>query len=166
MAINLYRCTEFPHRWELAKVLMNDVSAADTMIFQKNGKWWMLTNMDRSGGDDYTAELYLFYAESPLSNDWTEHPQSPVRIDCQGGRNGGLIVERDKIFRVGQRQGFGQYGKGISIYEIRVLDENTYMETIVGEINPDFRAGLLGTHHLSSVAGMTAIDHVSWEFIR
>ena len=44
--IRIYRCTEFPLKWELQKVVMEGVSAADTMLFEKGGKWWMLTSLD------------------------------------------------------------------------------------------------------------------------
>lgn len=164
-SIRLYRCIDFPNKWKLEKIVMQNVFAADTMIFPKNDKWWMLTNIDYSGVGDYTAELYLFYAESPMSEAWTEHPQNPIKISCQGARNGGLILQGTDIYRVGQRQGFGQYGKGISVYEIAVLNENSYQERLVREIEPNFRKGLRGAHHLSSVAGMTAIDHASREFV-
>jgi hypothetical protein len=162
--IRIYRCVEFPRKWEFAKVVMTDICAVDTMIFERNGKWWMLTNIDDSKTDDYSAELHLFYADLPIDGNWKPHPQNPIKMDCKGGRNAGLIIEKDRIFRVGQRQGFDQYGKGISIYEVRLLTEDAYAETLVWEIDPDFKDGLLGTHHLSSLGEITAIDHVKWGY--
>jgi hypothetical protein len=137
--IKVYCCVEFPRKWELVKIVISDVCAVDTMMFERNGKWWMLTNIDDPKTDDYSAELHLFYADSPIEGNWKPHPQNPIKMDCEGGRNAGLIIEKDRIFRVGQRQSFDQYGKGMSI-----------------------RDGLLGTHHLSSIGEITAIDHVKW----
>ena len=34
--IRLYKCADFPHKWELDTILMSNVSAADTMIIKKN----------------------------------------------------------------------------------------------------------------------------------
>ena len=39
--IRVYRCTGFPLQWELAAVLMENVSAADTMLFPRDGRWWI-----------------------------------------------------------------------------------------------------------------------------
>jgi hypothetical protein len=163
--IRVYRCLEFPCRWQLAAVLMKDVYAADSLIFAKNGRWWLLTNIDNSGIGDYCTELYLFHADSPLSREWIPHPQNPIKVDCKGGRNGGLIIENDKIFRIGQRQGFDQYGEGIAVYEIEAISEHSYIETLRWEMAPDFRPGLLGIHHLSASRGITVFDQVQRRFV-
>lgn len=161
--IRIYRCTEFPLKWELQSVAMEGVSAADTMLFEKGGKWWMLTSLDESGTDDYCSELYLFWSDSPLATNWTPHPQNPIRIDARGGRNAGLIVDGGRLFRLAQRQGFDQYGQGLLVFEIKAVSESLYAEELVSEINPDFRKGLRGTHHLSSDGNTTVIDTVGWQ---
>jgi hypothetical protein len=160
--ITLYKCAAFPKEWRVVKILMHDVSAVDTMIFYKNRRWWMLTNIDYTGLEDYSSELYLFYAELPYSDNWTPHPQNPVKIDANGGRNGGLIVQNGKIFRVGQRQSFGQCGRGILVFEIDVLNESAYAEKLVREMDVGRAGSVVGTHHLSSIAGRTVVDHVGW----
>jgi hypothetical protein len=144
---------------------MDNISAVDTMFFEKGGKWWMLTNIEQSEPRDYDSELYLFSANSPLATVWLPHPQNPLKIDPRGGRNGGLIIDGDKLFRVGQRQGFDQYGEGLLVYEIKAISDSTFIEDLVTEINPTYRKGLVGTHHLSSDGKTTVIDHVSYSFI-
>lgn len=157
--IRIYRCTGFPLQWELERVAMEGVSAVDTMLFEKAGKWWMLTSFDESGTGDYCSELYLFWSDSPLAASWTPHPQNPIRIDARGGRNAGLIIDGEKLFRLAQRQGFDQYGQGLLVFEIRAISESTYVEELVTEINPAFRKGLRGIHHLSCDGKTTVIDH-------
>jgi len=157
--IRIYRCTEFPLKWELQKVVMEGVSAADTMLFEKGGQWWMLTSLDESGVVDHCSELYLFSSDSPLDTNWTPHPLNPIRIDASGGRNAGLIIDGEKLFRLAQRQGFDQYGQGLLVYEIKIISESVYLEELVSEINPTFRRGLRGTHHLSTDGKTTVIDH-------
>jgi hypothetical protein len=163
--IRLYLAVEFPRIWQLAHVLMEDIAAVDTMIFEHGGKWWLLTNMDYSDRRDYSAELYVFYADSPLSRRWLPHPQNPVKIDSAGGRNGGMITECGKLFRIGQRQALAQYGRGASVYEIEVLNERVYKEKLVTEFVPTKSSGILGIHHLSIADGRTAVDFVKREFI-
>ncbi len=163
--VRIYRCAEFPLKWVLHCVVMDSISAVDTMFFEKGGKWWMLTSIDQSETRDYGSELYLFSANSPLETAWVPHPQNPLKIDARGGRNAGLIMDGDKLFRVGQRQGFDQYGEGLLVYEIKAISDSTFVEDLVTEINPSFRKGLIGTHHLSSDGKTTVIDHVSYSFV-
>ena len=163
--IRVYRCTEFPLRWELAKTLMEGVSAVDSMLFQKGGKWWMLTSIDESGAGDHCSELYLFSADSPLSATWVPHRQNPILVDSIGGRNGGLVIDGERLFRLGQCQGFDQYGQSLRVYEIKEVSESRYAEELVTEIKPNFRKGIVGTHHLSTDGRTTVIDHTSGCFV-
>ena len=158
--IRVYRCTEFPLKWKLEKTLMDGVSAVDTMLFAKGGSWWMLTNIDESEAGDHCSELYLFSADSPLSTTWVPHRQNPILIDSIGGRNGGLIIDGERLLRLGQCQGFDQYGQSLRVYEIKEISESRYAEELVAEIKPDFRKGIVGTHHLSTDGRTTVIDHV------
>lgn len=162
--VRVYRCVEFPLKWELENILMEGVSAADTMLFQKSGKWWLLTSIDESGAHDHCSELFLYSSDSPLSATWIPHPQNPIRIDSRGGRNAGLIVEGDKIFRLAQCQGFDRYGHSLLVHEIKEISEFCYVEEPVATIGPGFRKGLRGTHHLSTSGNITVIDHVTRSF--
>ncbi|MFL6671707.1 MAG: hypothetical protein ACJ8LG_00275 [Massilia sp.] len=158
--IRIYRCKRFPLEWELCWVAMDGISAADSMLFEHDGKWWMLTNIDRSGLDDHCSELCLFHASSPFDANWIAHPQNPLRLDADGGRNAGLILEDKRIFRGAQRQGFDQYGKGLMVYEILELNEQVYVERLVSELDCNFRNGLIGSHHMSTTGKITVVDHL------
>lgn len=162
--IRIYRCLNFPLSWELSSIAMDGVSAADTMIFEHAERWWMLTSIDKSGSGDYCSELYIFYSNSPLDTDWKAHQKNPIRIDSEGGRNAGLIMEEGKIFRLAQRHGYDEYGEGLLMYEITELSESGYSEQLFSEVNPNFKKGLLGVHHLSTTGAITAFDHVSRTF--
>ena len=162
--VRLYRCLEFPLRWELAQVLMRDVSAADPLLFEKGGRWWMLANVDEAATRDHCSELYLFSADSPLSTRWIPHPQNPLLVDSIGGRNGGLIVDGERRYRLGQCQAFDRYGESLRVYQIKEVSPERYAEELVGELKPDFRKGLRGTHHLSTDGTTTVVDHAMAAF--
>jgi len=164
--IRIYRCAEFPLRWELVTVAMDGVSAADTMLFASGDRWWMLTNLDESGTGDHCSELSLFFADSPLATTWAPHPQNPIVVDPERARNAGLIVESGGVYRLAQRQGFDQYGAGLSIWQIAELSSERYREELAGTIEPAYRDRLLGTHHLSTSGTVTVVDHVSRAFVR
>jgi hypothetical protein len=162
--IRIYKCTGFPLEWKLESIAMDNVAAADTMLFEHAGIWWMLTSIDESESNDYCSELYLFSSNSPIGAEWEPHPENPIRIDSEGGRNAGLLFDDGKIFRLAQRQGYDQYGQGLLMYEITGLSKTIYTEKLFSEINPYFKEGLLGVHHLSTTGKITVFDHVSRSF--
>jgi hypothetical protein len=156
--IRVYKAVSFPLRWELCSIAIDNISAADSMFFEHAGKWWLLTNIDRSGLNDHCSELCLFYANSPLDTHWTPHPKNPIHFDSEGGRNAGLIIDNNKILRAGQNQGFDQYGKGLSLYEIVRLDEENYEETKVIDFDQMTPSRSLGSHHISTTGEFTVVD--------
>lgn len=164
--IRIYRCVDFPLRWELHRVLMRDVSAVDTMMFRHDGKWWLLTNLAPQPHDDQGAELLIFHADDPFAPHWTPHPGNPIYIDPSRARNGGLLAADGQLHRVGQRQGFRQYGAGATIFRIDEITPSRYRETAVASLEPDFGPGLLGTHHLHSNGRVTVFDYKTEEAIR
>ena len=107
--VTLYRCTDLPMRWERSSVLMRGVSTADTVLFERGGRWWLLTNVDKGRVPDHQNELHVFYADSPLSDRWTGLPGNPVKVDSCGARNGGLSVVQGRLVRFGQVQSFEAY---------------------------------------------------------
>lgn len=157
--VRIYRCEDFPRRWSLHAVALDNISAADSVFFEHAGRWWLMTSLDRSGRGDHCSELCLFHADSPLEGKWTPHPLNPLCIDTDMGRNAGLIVEDGRIFRAAQRQGFDQYGEGLALYEILVLDKDDYLERKLTDIEHDYLERSLGSHHISSKGGITVVDY-------
>ena len=164
--IRVYRCVDFPLRWQLHGVLMSDVSAVDTMMFRHDGRWWLLTNLAPQSHDDQGAELLVFHGDDPLGPHWTPHAGNPIYIDPSRARNGGLLAADGQLHRVGQRQGFRQYGAGATIFRIDEITPSRYRETRVASLEPGFRPGLLGTHHLHSNGRVTVFDYKTEERIR
>jgi hypothetical protein len=156
--IRVYRCVEFPMRWEIHRILMQNVSAAATMILEKNGKWWMFTNMDPMGGGDHYSELSIFYADSPLADDWKPHALNPVVVDASRSRNAGLVAEGERLYRISQGHGSSERGRNALINEVIVLTEETYAENCVSEITPDFQDDILGLHHFHGNGTVTVFD--------
>lgn len=155
--IELYRCTEFPHRWELCETLIKDVKAVDATLLNTEGRWWMFVNIqsDRSSVND---ELFLFHASNPIGP-WKPHRHNPIVSDARCARSAGKIYcLGGKLFRPAQDCSGGIYGRAIRIQEIVRLDEQDYEERFVAEIGPNWHKGLFATHTLNSDAGLTLID--------
>lgn len=158
--IRLYKCLEFPMKWGLSHVLMADVSAVDTIIFQQHGVWWMFTNISPFKDGDYCSALFIFSADHPLSDSWTPHVGNPVIIDANGGRNAGFLIDGNIVYRPGQCQGFDLYGKYFGLNQIKSLTLNSYEEKRVCNVLPKFFKGISGTHHIHSAGNLTVFDFV------
>ena len=156
--IRVYKAVNFPFEWKLEKVIMDNVRAADTLLFEKEGKWWMLTNIDPSRIGDNSSELYLFYSNSPLSTEWTPHKLNPIYVDATKARNGGIIIENNTVYRVAQKQEFDKYGASVGIYRIDEITVDTYVENFVSTIEANYIPDILGTHHMSGTSHYTALD--------
>jgi hypothetical protein len=157
--IRLYRCVEFPMKWEFHRTIMTNVSAADTQIFFYGNKWWLISNIDISPVGEHCSQLHIFYNSSPLSKDWIPHNNNPVIFDPLKARNGGLICNESGIFRVYQRQGFDVYGQSLGVAKITTLDTEKYAEEVLFEIEPNFFSKVIGTHTYNYADGLLVFDY-------
>jgi hypothetical protein len=162
--IRLYRCVEFPNKWELDTELLRGVSAADTMLIKRHDKWFMLTNMNQFLFYDHMSQLHVFWSDKLRSSDWKPLSPLPVVNSSKIGRNAGLLCGKNgDWFRVRQRQAFNQYGAGFSIAKITHLDLDGYSEETFAEIEPVFFDNLRGTHHMHGGDDFTVYDFVTAE---
>ena len=156
--IEIYKCTLFPHKWELEMVLKNDIRAVDSTIIFKDGKYWLFANVVTNKGASSLDELFLFYSETLLSNDWKPHTQNPIISDVKASRPAGsFFLFNDKLYRPSQN-GSKHYGYGMKINEVIELTETVYKEKIVDSIYPNWDRNIVATHTINSVDELTIID--------
>jgi len=157
--IELYRCTEFPGKWELDRYLMKDIYATDTTLFYYNKKWWLFTTLDQTDGiSGGSTELFLFFADSPFTDSWTSHPLNPIVSDERIARCAGNLFIRDKkIYRPSQDCSV-RYGRGLNINRIIKLNEHEYEEELVREIKPGWSKKIKGMHTVNLVKDLIIID--------
>jgi len=157
-AIEVYRCLEFPYRWEFHQTLMEPVKALDTTLFPYQGKWWMFTNLKENEGASSWDELFLFSADHPLSVHWTPHPCNPVVSDVRRARSAGAIFELDGVlYRPSQDSSQG-YGYGLNINRILTLNESDYREEVARTIVPGRDRRIRGLHTFNQAGRMLVID--------
>lgn len=161
--IRLYRAHDFPNDWRLEQVLMRDVDAADTIVFQKGSRWYMLTNICTAGRADHQSELHLFSATDLLSTEWTPCPHNPIIFDPLRARNAGFFIRDGEFYRVNQVQARGQYGYAFQINHITQITPDHYAERAVICVEPDLAAGMARTHHFHIGSTHTVRDHAYWQ---
>lgn len=160
--VELYKCTEFPFKWQFQKNLMVDCSIVDATLLEWNGRWWMFGNSVVDANASTWDELHLFYSNSPFSDNWTAHPRNPVVSDVRSSRPAGRIVVRGgRIYRPSQDSS-RHYGYGLNICEVTILTETDYEEKIVSKIEPDWADDIISTHTINHEHGLTVIDGQRW----
>jgi hypothetical protein len=157
--VELYRCTYFPNQWEFEKTLINDVYAVDATLLKTQGKWWLFANIKEKGGSTWDT-LHLYYADHPLSSQWTPHPRNPIVKDIHSARPAGRIFsDNGRLIRPSQDCSV-RYGYAINFNQIITLTETDYVETCERTFKPPVKGRILATHTFNDVAGMMAIDAI------
>lgn len=146
-SIRIYECLEFPYHWKFRSEALSDIFAADPMIFKHDGLWWLICNTDRTGVNSFCLELSVYYSTNPLACDWVAHPNNPVINGSITARNAGLIYEDGRILRLGQRQGFLEYGAGLETLEILKLNREEYQEALVVDAKVESLKLKISGHH-------------------
>jgi len=156
--IDLYRCIDFPDKWQHVLTLLNDLIAVDPTIFYFKNKWWLFFNKQEIEWLPNYTDLYLYYSDSLFSTEWISHPQNPVVSDIQSSRPAGKIfIHENKIFRPSQNS-LTRYGYGLKINEILVLNETEYNEREVYSFGPKWNKRIKGIHTFNSYKGVSVID--------
>jgi hypothetical protein len=156
--IELWRCASWPLEWRFERVLMDGVDACDSMLAERGGRWWLLTNLERDGAGDFGRELHVFHADSPLAPHWTPHPANPVVTGASRARNAGLLQRDGRLYRLAQAQGFDRYGAALRLFEVTQLAPQAYAEEPRARLEPARARGELGVHHLSACEGLVVFD--------
>jgi hypothetical protein len=156
--IDVYRCDNFPDKWHLHKTLMRNIEAYDTTLFHYENKWWLFANVVEKPGLSSWDELFLYYADFPLSDDWKSHPQNPIVSDVRNSRPAGNIFEyRGSLYRPAQNSSI-RYGYGIKINKIIKMTEEVYEEITIDSIEPHFNRSIIAIHTLNFENNLTMID--------
>jgi hypothetical protein len=154
--VELYRCTDFPNRWRLEKVLLRDAWFVDATIHRTGDRWWMFVNVGVERGEPHD-ELHLFHADH-LLGEWQPHPCNPVKSDVRCARPAGQLYQRDGILYRPAQICAPLYGSGVLINRVLHLSPQAYLEQEDERILPMQPEGLLGIHTLNRAGELSVID--------
>jgi hypothetical protein len=152
--ILLYKSINFPYDWIVFHELIPfNGRFVDSSIYLENGIYYLFTTevlVDNSGNRGY--KLLLYYSES-LTDQWVEHPASPLSEDMKNARGAGSIFKfNNKLYRPAQDCS-DIYGENYSIYEITALTITEYTEKMHIEdmVNFNHKWSALCGHHFNLV---------------
>jgi hypothetical protein len=159
-SIELYKCVDFPDKWEFQYNLMSQLRAFDPTLFFYQDKWWLFANIIENDGASPGDELFLFYSASPVSSDWQPHPQNPIISDVRRARPAGRIFsDNGNIYRPSQDCS-KRYGYGIRINQIKVLNEYEYQEEEISFMEPNWDRRVMAIHTINHEGRLTVIDGI------
>jgi hypothetical protein len=158
--VGIYRAVDFPYKWQFVCNLMEGVFVYDATLFEHDGRWWMFaackSHRDASSWD----ELYIYYADSPVSTNWYPHSMNPVVSDVRSARPAGRIFrEHGKIYRPSQNNSYF-YGYGLNINEVLELSVSVYRERTVDSWYPAPRDSVKGIHTINRAKNLVVIDAI------
>jgi hypothetical protein len=161
--IELYKCVDFPGRWEFTRNLMENISAVDATLLFHNNKWWLFACVDETESiSGRSTELFLYFTEDFFSGEWESHPCNPVISDIGTARPAGKVFQRNnKMYRPSQDCSV-RYGKGFNLSEITILTETEYDEVLLKKVEPDWDKQLKGAHTYNFDKNFTIIDAYSY----
>ena len=134
--IELYEAVEFPHKWEMKNILIENIIASDTTIFHHNNKYWLFTNISTPKNPSTWDKLYLFHSDSLYGN-WIAHLKNPIVSDIKTSRPAGNLFRLNgDIIRPSQDSSI-RYGYALNFNRIDILSEENYKETLIKKVTPD-----------------------------
>ena len=159
--LELWRAVDFPLTWELQSTALEGLPCADSVLLERDGQWWLFTNICRDGFGDYCSELHLFRVDGPRMTSVEPHPLNPVVLGSRVARGGGRVFEQDgRLYRAAQDNSHGVYGYGLCLMEIEELSPTAYRERMVRHLTPETAGigGLIGLHHVDALDGRVIFD--------
>lgn len=98
----------------------------DSHVYYNAGKYYLFTSYQK----DWMYYQELFISDDLLNGVFMKHPQSPICVSNEFGRNGGSLVHyQGKLLRVTQ-DCHRDYGDNVSLMEITQIDEKHYEEKL------------------------------------
>lgn len=135
----------------------------DPTILKYEDKYWLFGTMQ---GKDMNSKLYIFYS-SNLLGPYYPHRCNPVKNNNDGSRPAGSFFRvGSEIFRPAQNCKT-QYGESISIFRVKVLNENEYAEEFHMSINVGSNiqfSNIMAIHTINVINDIIVIDGLRWTF--
>lgn len=157
--IRLYKAKEFPYKWTLKKILLEDITANDVTPFFHYNKWWIFMNVTLHEDASHHDDLFLYFTDDLLSGKWNSHPKNPIVSDSSNARMGGKVFKyNNEIYRPAQDCSGSIYGNQLNLNKIIKLSEFEYEEILIDKIDKSFDKNLKALHTFNFSDNITIID--------
>jgi hypothetical protein len=159
-SVELFRCTEFPHKWEYVQDIMSDVQLVDATLYFHDGLWWLFGCQSNGNRTSRWDECNLYFTKDFRDGNWQPHPANPISSDVRQARPAGAVFSHNgKLYRPAQNCS-QHYGYGFSISEIQTMTPEKYQETLISRLEPKWDDQVIGTHTYNRAGKLTVIDAI------
>jgi hypothetical protein len=132
--VALYKCIDFPNRWERYATLLSGLELADATIIRHDGVYYLF-GATRDGAGGYSDTLSLFYAHQ-LFGPWIPFESNPVMLDRAAARPAGNFVTiNGQLWRPVQDCTDG-YGCALGLAEVTELSPTSFKQVVRHIIRP------------------------------
>ena len=109
-------------------------------------------------GASKNNELFIFYSDNLLTQNWNPHDQNPIVSDVMRARPAGNIFEYNNEYYRPAQNCSKHYGYAFSINRITELSKEKYEELEVSSILPNWDKDIFSTHTINQSNKLTIID--------
>jgi hypothetical protein len=148
--IELYRCLEFPAKWDLDTVILEGLAGAEPTLLQQDDTWWLFLDVD--------GDLHLFYSGSPRGP-WIAHEANPVKSDARNTRPAGRIFRWGEDYIRPTQDCSIRYGREVVFNKIIRLNRESFDETEIARL-PTGWDDAIGCHTFNRADGLTVVDRL------
>ncbi|WP_424627523.1 glucosamine inositolphosphorylceramide transferase family protein [Bradyrhizobium sp. SYSU BS000235] len=154
--VALYKCIEFPAKWERHTTLLSGLSFSDATITQHDGLYYLF-GASRDGGGGYSDTLSIYHSKS-LFGPWQPHASNPVLVDRSCARPAGNFVRLNgQLWRPVQNCSEG-YGAALGLAEVTELSPTTFKQIVRHTIRPEATRRGRKLHTLNRSGRLEVID--------
>lgn len=118
--IDLYRATEFPHKWEKVKSLVSGVRYIDTTVLKKNSHHYAVSYQKAAQG--WGLDAFVLDLEK-----MTMTKVASQQYDANVCRPAGHFIQKDELLRPAQNCA-RKYGESLILYSVDRFDNSCYEE--------------------------------------
>jgi len=160
--VRLYKALEFPSKWKMEKVLIENYPGLDSTPFKYEGDWFLFSTNKSSGRHHH---LNIHYAES-IFGPWKAHPKNPVKTDIRSARPAGTVFQYNgEVFRPSMDYSEKIEGR-IVINKILTLSRVDFKEEAHNIVDPYPNTYFSDkVHTLSKVGPYTLVDGAKELFV-
>jgi hypothetical protein len=132
--VELWRAVDFPDRWVLDTVLLDDVEVHDPAVAEIDGAWLMFGN-ERSPWCSSWDALIVFSAPA-LGGPWRPLGDGPLRVDVASTRPAGRMFRLSDGWRRPVQDSSTGYGSGLAVTRPTIVDGRPLGEVLERRIRP------------------------------
>ena len=132
--VALYKCIDFPNKWERHATLLSGLELADATIVRHDGIYYLF-GATRDGAGGYSDTLSVFYARQ-FFGPWIPFESNPVMVDRATARPAGNFVRMNgQLWRPVQDCTDG-YGCALGLAEVTELSPTSFKQVVRHVLRP------------------------------